>query len=164
MIVPRSVATQGLGFGPLATATQGFFAGAYVQLGGFGQVVAFGLPTIGNGSAPLLVEVPSLATLLRFGAPTVGGGGSRPERLFVRATTALWRVIQRGVWHRFSTPCGVIFEEVSTTHVPGDSYYEHKSINATPLDRRKTRVEHWGRYQIHFQEAAGAGATEDAVS
>lgn len=84
----------------------------------------------------------------------------QPHRLYPGQTI----LIQRGVWHRFSTPCGVIFEEVSTTHVPGDSYYEHKSINATPLERRKTRVEHWGRYQIHFQEAAGAGAAEDAVS
>ncbi len=57
-------------------------------------------------------------------------------------------LIQQGVWHRFSTPTGVIFEEISTTHIPGDSYYEDKKINATPLGVRKTRVEHWGRNQM----------------
>lgn len=80
----------------------------------------------------------------------------QPHRLFPGQTI----LIQQGVWHRFSTPCGVIFEEVSTTHIPGDSYYEHKSINSTPLEMRKTRVEHWGRYQIRFQNpAAGTGDT-----
>ncbi len=85
-----------------------------------------------------------------------------PNRLYPGQTI----LIQQGVWHRFSTPCGVIFEEISSTHVPGDSYYEHKSINSTPLEVRKTRVEHWGRYQIRFQDAAGAraGACEDAES
>lgn len=71
----------------------------------------------------------------------------QPHRLYPGQTV----LIQRGVWHRFSSPCGVIFEEISTTHVPGDSYYEHKSINNTPLERRKTKVEHWGRYQIDFR-------------
>ncbi len=57
-------------------------------------------------------------------------------------------LIQQGVWHRFTTPTGVIFEEVSTTHIKGDSYYEDKAINDTPLEKRKTQVEHWGRFQI----------------
>lgn len=79
----------------------------------------------------------------------------QPHRLYPGQTI----LIQRGVWHRFSTPCGVIFEEVSTTHVPGDSFYEHKSINATSLERRKTRVEHWGRYQIRFDQGRGDAGT-----
>lgn len=78
----------------------------------------------------------------------------QPHRLYPGQTI----LIQRGVWHRFSTPCGVVFEEISTTHVPGDSYYEHKSINSTPLERRKTRVEHWGRCQIRFQNDPSAQA------
>ena len=81
----------------------------------------------------------------------------QPHRLYPGQTV----LIQRGVWHRFSSPCGVIFEEVSTTHVPGDSYYEHKSINNTPLERRKTKVEHWGRYQIHFQTDSNPATTAD---
>lgn len=74
----------------------------------------------------------------------------QPYRLYPGQTI----LIQQGVWHRFSTPTGVIFEEISTTHIPGDSYYEHKSINDTPLDFRKTKVEHWGRYQIDFKNIA----------
>jgi N-acetylneuraminate synthase len=70
----------------------------------------------------------------------------QPHRLYPGQSI----LIQQGVWHRFSTPCGVIFEEISTTHIPGDSYYEHKAINETPLEKRKTKVEHWGRYQIDF--------------
>lgn len=70
----------------------------------------------------------------------------QPHRLYPGQSI----LIQQGVWHRFTTPCGVIFEEISTTHIPGDSYYEHKSINETPLEKRKTKVEHWGRYQINF--------------
>lgn len=72
----------------------------------------------------------------------------QPYRLYPGQTI----LIQQGVWHRFSTPTGVIFEEISSTHIPGDSYYEHKSINDTPLHIRKTQVEHWGRYQIDFSK------------
>ncbi len=93
MIVPRSVAVQGLGFGAQALATQGFVSGLYVQVGGFGQVVAFGLPTVGIGGGALLIEVPSLATLVKFGLPSLTGGLPRPARLFVRSVVNLWRVI-----------------------------------------------------------------------
>lgn len=72
----------------------------------------------------------------------------QPYRLYPGQTI----LIQQGVWHRFSTPTGVIFEEISSTHIKGDSYYEHKSINDTPLHVRKTQVEHWGRYQIDFSQ------------
>jgi len=99
VIDPRSIATQGVGFSPLALSSQGFVTGIFVQLGGFGQVVAFGLPTVTGGSgASLLIEVPSLATLIGFGLPSASGGAPRPERLFVRLTHALWRLISRGVW------------------------------------------------------------------
>jgi len=72
----------------------------------------------------------------------------QPHRLYPGQSI----LIQQGVWHSFSTPCGVIFEEISTTHIAGDSYYEHKIINETPLEKRKTKVEHWGRYQIDFSK------------
>lgn len=68
----------------------------------------------------------------------------QPCRLYPGQTV----LIQQGVWHRFSTPTGVIFEEISTTHIKGDSYYEDKAINNTPLEERKTKVENWGRYQL----------------
>jgi sialic acid synthase SpsE/mannose-6-phosphate isomerase-like protein (cupin superfamily) len=57
------------------------------------------------------------------------------------------QLIQQGVWHEFWTDTGVIFEEVSTTHYPDDSYYEDKTINQAGT-ARKTIVNQWGRYQI----------------
>lgn len=57
-------------------------------------------------------------------------------------------LIQQGVWHTFWTTTGAIFEEISTTHFNDDSFYEDKAINQIPHAGRKTRVNHWGRYQI----------------
>lgn len=99
MINPRSVAIQGVGVSPFALATQGFEFGIYVQLGGMGQVIGFGLPSVGvGGGAPLLIEVPSLATLIAYGMPSVGGGAARPDRLFVRMAVGIWSLLTRGVW------------------------------------------------------------------
>lgn len=58
------------------------------------------------------------------------------------------QVVQQGVWHEFSTPTGVIFEEVSTTHHNDDSFYEDKAINKVERSDRKTIVNQWGRYQL----------------
>lgn len=98
MIDPRSVATQGVGFSPLALTTQGFVTGIFVQLGGFGQTIAFGLPTISIEAGALEIQVPSLATLIGYGLPSASGGAARPERLFVRMASAIWSLITRGVW------------------------------------------------------------------
>lgn len=98
MIIPRSVATQGLAFGPLGVATQGFVSGIYVQLGGMGQVVAFGLPTISVEAGALEIQVPSLLTLIGFGTPTISGGATVTERLFVRLTSAVWSLLNRSPW------------------------------------------------------------------
>jgi N-acetylneuraminate synthase len=57
-------------------------------------------------------------------------------------------LVQQGVWHEFWTDTGVIFEEISTTHYDDDSFYEDKAINRVERSRRKTTVNHWGRYQI----------------
>ena len=57
------------------------------------------------------------------------------------------QLIQQGVWHEFWSETGVIFEEISTTHFPNDSYYEDKTINQKG-SARKTIVNQWGRYQI----------------
>jgi sialic acid synthase SpsE/mannose-6-phosphate isomerase-like protein (cupin superfamily) len=57
-------------------------------------------------------------------------------------------LIPRGIWHSFTAPKGVIFEEISTTHFNDDSYYADKSINAKPRDERKTRLINWGRHQF----------------
>ena len=57
-------------------------------------------------------------------------------------------LVQQGVWHEFWTDTGVIFEEISTTHLSNDSYYEDKAINRMKPSERKTVVNQWGRYQI----------------
>ena len=53
-------------------------------------------------------------------------------------------LVQQGVWHEFWTDTGVIFDELSTTDVANDSFYEDKRINKTKKTERKTRVNHWG--------------------
>ena len=57
-------------------------------------------------------------------------------------------LVQQGVWHEFWTETGVIFEEISTTHLNNDSFYEDKTINRIDRRARKTIVNNWGRYQI----------------
>ena len=53
-----------------------------------------------------------------------------------------------GVWHSFSTTSGCIFEEVSTTHYNNDSIYKDTEINKLKREERKTKVDHWGRFQL----------------
>jgi N-acetylneuraminate synthase len=53
-----------------------------------------------------------------------------------------------GVWHRFWTETGVIFEEISTTHYNDDSVYKAPEINGMKRKDRKTVVDHWGRFQL----------------
>lgn len=48
-----------------------------------------------------------------------------------------------GVPHSFTTKTGAIVEEISSTHIKGDSYYEDESINKMDLKDRKTRFELW---------------------
>jgi N-acetylneuraminate synthase len=53
-----------------------------------------------------------------------------------------------GVWHSFWTPTGCVFEEVSTTHHNNDSVYKDSAINKLERHQRKTRVNHWGRWEL----------------
>lgn len=53
-----------------------------------------------------------------------------------------------GVWHSFSSEGGCVLEEVSTTHYNNDSVYKDKKIQSLARKDRKTRSDHWGRYQI----------------
>jgi N-acetylneuraminate synthase len=50
-------------------------------------------------------------------------------------------VIERGVKHSFRTHHGAVFEEVSTTHFVGDSYYDDPAITANKS--RKTEMTFW---------------------
>lgn len=52
------------------------------------------------------------------------------------------QLVERGVMHSFRSDEGVIFEEISTTHVNGDSTYQDPSIPSDPAVR-KTPVALW---------------------
>ena len=51
--------------------------------------------------------------------------------------------VERGTWHSFESKDGAIFEEVSTTHVIGDSYYVDPAISRLDPIQRKTVVDAW---------------------
>ncbi|MBQ9990409.1 MAG: N-acetylneuraminate synthase family protein [Lachnospiraceae bacterium] len=53
------------------------------------------------------------------------------------------QTVLRGEMHKFSSSTGAVFEEISTTHVKGDSYYEDEFIAKQDLMDRKTVVESW---------------------
>jgi sialic acid synthase SpsE/quercetin dioxygenase-like cupin family protein len=48
--------------------------------------------------------------------------------------------IQRGKMHGFRTPTGMILEEISTTHIKGDSLYEDGKIPSDPTTRKTPAV------------------------
>lgn len=52
-------------------------------------------------------------------------------------------LVERGAWHGFASENGCIFEEVSTTHIIGDSYYEDADIAKLDPIQRKTSVDRW---------------------
>jgi len=52
-------------------------------------------------------------------------------------------LVERGTWHSFATSKGCIFEEISTTHVIGDSYYEDPQIAQLDVMQRKTVLTMW---------------------
>ncbi len=56
-------------------------------------------------------------------------------------TTGDFCLVEREVWHGFSTETGVIFEEVSTTHRRGDSEYTDPEIQRLDPMERKTIIE-----------------------
>jgi len=49
--------------------------------------------------------------------------------------------IERGVRHSFRSPTGAIFEEISTTSFPEDSYYDDERIRENKS--RKTHMTFW---------------------
>lgn len=53
------------------------------------------------------------------------------------------QTVLRGAYHSFSSKTGAIFEEVSTTHIKGDSYYEDPKIAKMDLMERKTVIKEW---------------------
>lgn len=53
------------------------------------------------------------------------------------------QTVLRGQMHSFSSRTGAVFEEISTTHVRNDSYYEDPVIAKKDLMERKTKVYKW---------------------
>lgn len=53
------------------------------------------------------------------------------------------QLVLRNQMHSFSSKTGAVFEEISTTHVKGDSYYSDKKISQLDLIQRKTIIEEW---------------------
>lgn len=49
--------------------------------------------------------------------------------------------VERGVRHAFHSATGVVFEEISSTHIPDDSFYTDPAINTNP--QRKTLLTYW---------------------
>jgi len=58
------------------------------------------------------------------------------------------QLVMPGIWHRFWTETGCVFEEVSPTHFNNDSVYRDPAINKVDRAQRKTIVDHWGRFQL----------------
>lgn len=53
------------------------------------------------------------------------------------------QLIERGRWHSFQTKTGCIFEEISTTHIVGDSRYGDERISGLDPAERKTILQSW---------------------
>lgn len=51
--------------------------------------------------------------------------------------------VSRETMHSFTSHNGAVFEEISTTHVKGDSYYEDDTISKRDLMERKTIMKEW---------------------
>lgn len=52
-------------------------------------------------------------------------------------------LVEPGNKHSFTSVNGAIIEEISTTHIKGDSIYEDEKINKKDLLERKTVIENW---------------------
>ena len=49
--------------------------------------------------------------------------------------------VERGVRHEFHTAAGVVFEEISSTHIRDDSFYTDPEVGANA--DRKTHLTYW---------------------
>jgi D-lyxose ketol-isomerase len=52
-------------------------------------------------------------------------------------------LVEPGRWHKFHSLDGAVFEEVSTTHLNDDSFYEDEQIALRPRESRKTELPNW---------------------
>ena len=49
-------------------------------------------------------------------------------------------LIPRGVTHSFRSDTGCVIEEISTTHIVGDSVYDDPTINSLKTSERKIKI------------------------
>ena len=52
-------------------------------------------------------------------------------------------LVKRNDKHSFTSKYGAIFEEISTTHIKDDSFYDDDSINRLDPMERKTNIDKW---------------------
>ena len=52
-------------------------------------------------------------------------------------------LVERGMWHSFTTKNGAVVEEISTTHEKNDSEYEDSKIDQLDPMERKTVIDQW---------------------
>jgi N-acetylneuraminate synthase len=52
-------------------------------------------------------------------------------------------LLERGDWHSFTSTCGAVVEEISTTYIKGDSEYSDEEIRRKDPMERKTVLEDW---------------------
>jgi len=50
-------------------------------------------------------------------------------------------LVEPGMWHKFHTLDGAVFEEVSTTHYNDDSFYDDEQISKISRENRKTQID-----------------------
>lgn len=53
------------------------------------------------------------------------------------------KLVKRNTWHSFKSNQGAVFEEVSTTHRRGDSFYKDHEISELDPMQRKTILDEW---------------------
>jgi N-acetylneuraminate synthase len=75
-------------------------------------------------------------------------------------------LVEPGIWHKFHSLEGAIFEEISTTHYNDDSFYEDQRISRFPRSHRKTELPNWEaaiprEQRIAIRESSWGTATVD---
>lgn len=100
MTTPASIAVQGIGYGTLAVATQGFYGipAQYLAPGSVLQTLSFGLPTV-TVDPTQYIYPPSALQVQRGGVHVVSGGNVVSRWLWRTLWVPVWTYIDRNVWH-----------------------------------------------------------------
>ena len=96
---PRAVAMQGVGFGSLSTASQGFLGGATEQVlspSSLLMTMAYGTHLVGEPPAQYITPG-SLLMVQRIGLHIVSGGNTAARWLWINLWQPLWTWIDQNV-------------------------------------------------------------------